>query len=74
MKILNNRNRYVEFGSLKCGDVFTDQDEEIWMKTETTYCDDSGDYDNAVRLKDGYLDFFTNQFMVIVLNACLTIE
>lgn len=74
MTIIDKRNKNVEFSKLECGQVFTNYDEEIWMKTEGTNDDDYGNYDNAVNLKDGSLYYFKDDAIVTVLKVHLTLE
>ena len=73
MKIINKRENLTSFDSLNEGDVFMYAD-GIYMKTETSYPDDNGDYDNAVALKCGGLCYFRSSTMVHLINCELVIE
>lgn len=77
MKIKNSRNAMVTFGSIKEGDVFLfsgSYGDVVCMKTETTYGDDNGYYDNAVCLRNGSLLYFEDDKMVIPVQCELVIE
>lgn len=73
MVIKNKRKEMVRFESIKCGDVF-EFCEDIYMKIETTYCDDNGYYENAVDLSDGSLHYLKDDNMVHVIKCELVIE
>lgn len=75
MIIKNKRNVHVEFGTIKQGEVFTCyDDEDFYMRTETTYCNDNGDYDNAVNLANGNMTYFNDNVMVKIIKCELIIE
>lgn len=72
MKIINKRKEHEKFEQIKEGTVFI-HDNEVYMKTFSTYCDDCGDYDNAVNLNNGELSFFCEDELILVVNAELII-
>ena len=74
MKINNKRNKIVSFGSIKEGEVFIMHNEDICMRTESTYCDNNGDYENAVNLANGNLIFCSDNLMVCPIKCELVIE
>lgn len=77
MKITDKRQTFVSFEDIKEGTIFvgcTAKEEYIFMKTASTYCDDNGDYDNAVCLNDGTLAHFTDSVSVLPLNCELIIH
>ena len=74
MIINNKRNKMVKFDSIKNGDVFILYDEDIYMKIEGTYCDDNGDFDNAVNLANGVLYYFEKDKMVQLIKCELVID
>lgn len=73
MKINDKRKKKVLFGDLKPGVVFAFAD-VYYMKTEGTYADDNGDYDNAVILETGELLFFKDSTEVDHVKCELVIE
>lgn len=73
MKINDKRKKNVLFGDLKPGTVFSFVD-IYYMKTETTYGDNNGDYDNAVILETGELIFFKDSTEVDSVRCELVIE
>lgn len=74
MVINNKRNKMVKFSLLNHGDVFILHNEDFCMKTESTYCDDNGDYDNAVYLTNGTLFFCSDDTMVCPVKCELIVE
>ena len=74
MIIKNKRNEMARFDSINEGDVFIIYNEDICMKTETTYCDENGDYENAVNLANGNLSYIRNDTMVKVIKCELIID
>lgn len=76
MIINNKRNEMVKFDSIKNGDVFIlyEEDEDIYMKIEGTYCNDNGDFDNAVNLANGTLYYFEYDKMVQPIKCELIID
>ena len=68
---------YVDFGSLRAGDVFNDMG-AIYMKIDLSYCHYDPQFHkvtsfDAVRINDGEREFFGDNKMVIKLNATLHI-
>ena len=61
------------FNSIKEGEVFI-KDGDFYMKTDSTYCDDNGDYDNAVDLKCGSLTYFESDVLVLPVEVDLIIK
>ena len=74
MVIKNNRNNMVNFGSIENGNVFILYGEDVYMKIESTYCDDNGDYENSVNLARGTLHYFNNDIMVQPVKCELVID
>ena len=74
MEIVNKRKRKENFGSIKEGEVFLKDEEYVWMKIESTYGNDNGDYENVVYLADGSLGFLHDDEMVILVRCKLVIE
>lgn len=74
MIINNKRNEMVKFDSIKEGDVFILYGEDIYMKIEGTYCDDNGDFDNAVNLANGTLYYFEKDKMIQPIKCELVID
>lgn len=74
MKIKNKRIEKVRFDSIEEGEVFTVQGSEIYMKTESTYCNDNGDYENAVNLANGTFSYFDNDCYITVVKCELVID
>ena len=74
MKINDKRKVKVEFGDIKPGAVFSYCDGDYYMKTETTYGDDNGNYDNTVNLETGELLFFKDSTVINLIKCELTIE
>lgn len=74
MKIVDKRNKEVRFDSVDVGAVFTaGSGEHVWMRIESTYSDDNGDYDNVVYLVDGQLGYFKDDTMVTLVESELVI-
>lgn len=73
MKINDKRKKSVLFGDLKPGTVFVFAD-NYCMKTETTYVDNNGDYDNVVLLETGELLSFKDSTEVDFVRCELVIE
>ena len=63
----------VKFDSIKEGDVFALYGEDIYMKIEGTYCDDNGDFDNAVNLENGTLCYLKGDKMIQPIKCELVI-
>lgn len=74
MRINDKREKKVDFGSLNEGDVFINKEKFVCMKTESTYGDDNGKYENAVRLSDGSLWFYQDDTIVQKVDCELVIE
>lgn len=74
MKINNKREKKVDFGSLKEGEVFIEESGAICMKIESTYNDDKGNYENTVNLSDGSLWFHQDDVLVQRVECELVIE
>lgn len=73
MKIINKRENVTSFASLNEGDVFIYCD-DIYMKTERSYSNNDGDYNNVVMLENGHLCGFRDNTMVHPINCELVIE
>lgn len=74
MKIVDKRNKEVRFDSVDVGAVFTyGNGDRMWMRIESTYSNDAGDYDNAVYLEDGSLGYFSDDSMVTLVESKLVI-
>ena len=64
MKIERKEDSYlVEFGSLKCGDVFEDEEMLCIKSEEIIDRRDDNEY-NSLDLIDGYLHFYSDKDMV----------
>lgn len=73
MNIIDKRKKCIFFGSIKEGDVFI-KDGNFYMKTETTYCDDNGDFDNVVDLNCGCLSYIESDVLVLTVDVDLIIK
>ena len=73
MKITKKTNNMTSFDSLNEGIVFM-YDDGVYMKIESTYGDDNGNYDNAVSLAYGSLHYFDSYTMVHIVQCELVIE
>lgn len=73
MIIKNKRKEMVRFDNIRCGEVF-EYSGDIYMRIETTYCDDNGYYENAVDLADGSLHYFKDDNMLHVIKCELVID
>lgn len=73
MEIIDKRKKSVSFETVKCGEIF-EVDECLFMKTDSSYCDDNGDYDNAVNLEVGGLSYFEYDDLVLPVNCKLVLE
>ena len=69
MKIIDNRRNTTYFESLECGDCFTDENNDLYMKicVPVSEC-------NAVRLSTGRVFCFEKSELVSPVNAELTIS
>ena len=69
MRIIDNRTKTVYFEKLECGDCFTDENNDLYMKigVPTSEC-------NAVRLSIGRVFCFENLDIVSPVKAELTIS
>ena len=74
MKIKNKRNDKLRFDCIKEGEVFSTSGEGFYMKIESTFDNDNGDYENAVNLKDGSLTYCRNELMVNLIECELVIS
>ena len=77
MEIVRKMKVYKNFEDIKEGTVFiadSTNPDYVFMKTFSTYCDDSGDFDNAVSLNDGTLTYFSDNAQVLPLDCKLIIE
>lgn len=61
------------FSAIEEGEVFLWHG-DYYMKTESTYCDDNGDYENAVILSNGLLEYFNDDDYVIKVDCELVIK
>ena len=77
MEIIRKNKVYKYFGDIKEGTVFVANfinPNSVFMKTFSTYCDDNGDFDNAVCLEDGTLTYFSDSAQVLPLDCKLIVE
>jgi hypothetical protein len=61
------------FSAIEDGEVFLWYD-NYYMKTESTYCNDNGDYENAVMLSNGLFAYFDDKTKVIRVDCELVIK
>ena len=73
MEIIDRRKSSVKFETVKQGEVF-EFNGYFYMKTSSSYCDDSGDYDNVVNLESGELIYFEDNDIIMPVNCKLVIE
>lgn len=73
MKVVDNRKKAVEFGYIKHGEVF-EYNGSFFMRTESTYCNDNGDYENYVNIENGALGFLDDDVLVMPVNSKIIIE
>lgn len=73
MKIINKRNAEVEFGFMEEGNVFITNTGKFYMKIESTYGNSIGEYQNAVNLQNGELDYCADELMVCPVRCELVI-
>ena len=69
---------YSAFSQLHCGDVFKSRNNEIYMKINLSYAHYepqfwSSSCFNAVRVNDGYREYFEDTDFVVKLDATLSI-
>ena len=75
MIINNRRNKGVRFDAINNGEVFALFDgNNIYMKIEETYCNNCGDYENAVSLEDGSLHYISENSDVEIIKCELVID
>lgn len=73
MNIIDKRKRSVKFEELAIGEVFICSS-RLFIKTDSSYCDDNGDYDNTVCLEDGKLNYFECDNIVLPVDCELIIK
>lgn len=73
MEIIDKRKSSVKFETVKHGEIF-DSNGYFYMKTTCSYCDESGDYDNAVNIESGELIYFKDDDIVMPVKCKLVIE
>lgn len=75
MEIERKDTRMIKFGYLECGDVFTDEDDNVMMVVDKDYgLGTEGDYYGyAINLKKGWHYGFDEEDEVIKVSAKLTI-
>ena len=73
MKIINSKNKFVDFADIKEGAVFSvHAGEDIYMKTECIETT-STDLINCVNLSNGNLEYFAGTYQVTPINCELVI-
>ena len=73
MEIIDKRRSSIEFENLKYGEVF-EFNGYFYIKTTASYCDEDGDYDNAVNIENGELKYFKDNDIVMPVKCKLIIE
>lgn len=77
MKIIDKRNKETAFEDIKIGTCFisfsADKKNNIFMKTEDSYCENNN-YENAVNLNNGALEYFGDCSMVLPVDCELIIK
>lgn len=73
MEIIDKRKSPIKFETVKQGEVF-EFNGYFYMKTSSSYCDDNGDYDNAVNLESGELNYFEGNDIVMPVKCKLIAE
>ena len=73
MKIINNKNKFVDFADIKEGAVFSvHAGEDIYMKTECIETDRT-DLINCVNLSNGNLEYLAGTYQVKPIDCELVI-
>ena len=73
MEIIDKRKKSVKFETVKHGEIF-EYDGYFFMRTCSSYCDENGDYDNAVNLENGDLTYFEDNHIIMPVNCKLVLE
>lgn len=73
MVIKQKETNEIYFGELEDGDVFSYGD-NFYMRTENTYSNNDGHYENAVKLSNGELRRFDDKIKITLVDCELVIK